>query len=153
MDSHSYQQPVVDTRLFDALAYLGLIPFVVGILLQLLDVSLLGIGGGLFFSAYSVVILSFLCGIWWGGALNRPSHPHRLALVLLSNLVALFGWVGMLLYETAWGLPMLAIGFAFIAWMEARLNPNLPGREQYFRTRNRVTWLVIGCHLIMMGVL
>ncbi|MFA0813500.1 DUF3429 domain-containing protein [Microbulbifer epialgicus] len=153
MDSHGYQHPVVDTRLFDALAYLGLTPFIIGILLQLLDISLLGIDGRLFFSAYSVVILSFLSGIWWGGALNRPGHPRRTALVLLSNLVALFGWVGMLLYQTSWGLPVLAIGFAFVAWMEARLNPNLPGREQYFRTRSRVTWLVIGCHLIMIWAL
>ncbi|QFT54535.1 DUF3429 domain-containing protein [Microbulbifer sp. THAF38] len=150
MDSSGYQQPVVDTRLFDILAYLGLCPFVIGLLLQITEVSLLGIDARLFFTAYSAVILSFLCGVWWGGALNRPGHPHRMALVFLSNLIALAGWVGLLLYQSPWGLPILAIGFAFVAWMEARLNPNLPGREQYFRTRSIVTYLVIACHLGMM---
>ncbi|GAB2876120.1 DUF3429 domain-containing protein [Microbulbifer echini] len=153
MDSSGYQPSVVDTRLFDALAYLGLCPFVIGLLIELVGVSFLGIDGRLFFSAYSAVILSFLCGIWWGGALNRPGHPHRMALVFLSNLVALAGWVALLLYQTVWGLPILAVGFAFVAWMEARLNPNLPGREQYFRTRGIVTYLVIGCHLGMIVLL
>lgn len=59
MDSSGYQQPVVDTRLFDILAYLGLCPFVIGLLLQITEVSLLGIDARLFFTAYSAVILSF----------------------------------------------------------------------------------------------
>ena len=140
---------VEKTRLFDALAYAGVLPFVVGILLQLSGVQIFGVGGRLWFAAYSAVILSFLCGIWWGGALNRVGHRHRLALALLSNSTCLGGWVALMLYRTPWSLPMLALGFAFVVTAEARLNPNLPRLYDYFRTRTRVTYLVIACHLVM----
>jgi len=109
----------------------------------------LGVGGRLWFAGYSAVILSFLCGIWWGGALNRVGHRHRIALAILSNLVCLGGWIALLLYRTPWGLPLLALGYAFVVTAEARLNPNLPHLYDYFRTRSRVTYLAIGCHLIM----
>ncbi|WP_346839753.1 DUF3429 domain-containing protein [Microbulbifer sp. SAOS-129_SWC] len=149
MASGNQTSPVRKTRLFDALAYLGLLPFVLGILMQATGVEVFGVGGRLWFAAYSAVILSFLCGIWWGGALNRVAHRHRIALAVLSNLVCVGGWVALLLYRTPWALPLLALGYAFVVTAEARLNPNLPRLYDYFRTRSRVTYLVIGCHLIM----
>ncbi|WP_091384273.1 DUF3429 domain-containing protein [Microbulbifer marinus] len=151
---HASQRPAaIDTCLFDALAYLGLLPFVIGIAMQITGVTLFGVGGRFWFAAYSTAILSFLCGIWWGGALNRVRHPHRLALILLSNLVCVAAWFALLLYATFWGLPLLAAGFAFVLWAEARLNPNLPRRYNYFKTRSRVSYLVIGCHLVMIAVI
>ncbi len=137
------------TRLFDALAYAGVLPFVIGIVMQATGVELVGVGGRLWFTAYSAVILSFLCGIWWGGALNRVGHRHRIALALLSNLACVGGWGALMLYRTPWSLPILMLGFAFVVTAEARLNPNLPRLYDYFRTRTRVTYLVITCHLIM----
>ncbi|SDK24968.1 DUF3429 domain-containing protein [Microbulbifer yueqingensis] len=143
--------PERNTRLFDALAYAGVVPFILGIYMEFSRVELLGVDGRLLFSAYSACILSFLCGIWWGGALNRASHPHRMALALLSNLVCLGAWVGLMLYRLPWGMLLLTLGFAFTRWAEARLNPNLPGLYDYFRTRSRVSYIVIACHLVMLG--
>ncbi|WP_444893383.1 DUF3429 domain-containing protein [Microbulbifer sp. TRSA001] len=153
MDPDSHNYPKVDTRFFDWLAYFGLIPFVVGIFMQWLGLSILGVTPRLLFTTYSAVILSFLCGVWWGAALNRVGHPHRLMLALLSNLVTLLGWGALLMFRTSWALPVLLLAFGFVAWAEAKLNPNLPGRDQYFRTRSIVTYLVMFCHLFMILLL
>ncbi|WP_445361522.1 DUF3429 domain-containing protein [Microbulbifer sp. EKSA005] len=153
MDTDIHHYPPVDTRLFDWLAYLGLIPFVGGIIMQWLGFSLWGVTPRLLFTAYSAVILSFLCGVWWGAALNQVGHPHRMILALLSNLVTLVGWVALLMFRTTWALPVLLVAFGFVVWAEARLNPNLPGRDQYFRTRSIVTYLVMACHLLMILLL
>jgi len=150
----SNQAPsVVSTRLFDRLAYLGVVPFVIGIGMALTGYTLAGIDGRLWFTAYSAVILSFLCGVWWGGALNRTDHSHRLALVLLSNLVCLIVWGALLFYRSPFSLPVLAVAYLFVERAEARLKPNLSYFEAYFRTRTRVTYLVVFCHLVMIAVL
>ncbi|MEW5250615.1 DUF3429 domain-containing protein [Microbulbifer discodermiae] len=140
------------TRLFDLLAYTGIGPFALGIWLEVTGENLGGIDGGFLFAAYSACILSFLCGIWWAAALNRADHPHRLALTLLSNLVCLSAWLGLLVYRTPWGLAILASGFAYMRWAEARLNPNGRQLRGYFKTRSRVTYVVIACHLSMLAL-
>lgn len=116
-------------------------------------ISLAGVDGRLWFTAYSCVILSFLCGIWWGGALNCPQHSHRLALAVLSNVVCLLGWVALLLYRTPVALPLLAICFLFVERAEAYLKPNRAELPMYFSARTRVTYLVIVCHLLMIFLL
>lgn len=143
----------ISTRLFDGLAYLGVLPFVIGIVMAYADFRFAGIDGRLWFTAYSSVILSFLCGVWWGGALNRLDHSHRLALMLLSNVVCLIGWCALLFYRFPFSLPVLAASYLFVERAEARLKPNLPYFAGYFKSRSRVTYLVVFCHLVMIGVL
>lgn len=150
----SHQAPgAVSTRLFDCLAYFGVLPFAIGIAMALAKYSVAGVDGRLWFTAYSSVILSFLCGVWWGGALNRLDHRHRLALMSLSNLVCLIGWAALLFYRSWFALPVLTAAYLFVERAEARLKPNLPYFPGYFRTRTRVTCLVVLCHLVMMVVL
>lgn len=143
----------VSTQLFDRLAYFGVVPFVIGIGMALTGYTLAGVDGRLLFTAYSAVILSFLCGVWWGGALNRVDHPHRLTLMSMSNLVCLIGWGALLCYRSPVSLPVLAMAYLFVERAEARLKPNLSYFEEYFRTRTRVTYLVVFCHLVMIAVL
>ena len=143
----------VNTGLFNCLAYLGVVPFVIGIGMAVRGYSIVGVDGRLWFTAYSCVILSFLCGIWWGGALNRQGHQHRVLLALLSNGIALIGWVALLLYKTPVALPLLALAFLFVERAEARLKPNSSLLGGYFRARTRVSYLVITCHLVMIAVI
>ncbi|WP_078083742.1 DUF3429 domain-containing protein [Microbulbifer mangrovi] len=143
----------VDTRLFNWLAYLGVVPFVIGIVMAAFQYSVLGVDGRLWFTAYSAVILSFLCGVWWGGALNRLDHVHRLPLMLLSNIIALVGWVALLFYQAPLALPVLMVAFLFVERAEARLKPNLSFFSGYFKTRTRVSYLVVACHLAMIAIL
>ena len=151
-DSEYTKPPTESTALFDALAYAGIAPFLLGIWLAFTNTQVAGIGGRFLFAAYSACILSFLCGIWWAGALNNAGHPQRLALVLLSNLLTLLAWVGLLFFSAQWGLLLLAFAFTFVRWAEARLNPNGPQLRNYFRTRSRVSSLVIICHLVMLAL-
>ncbi|WP_237064680.1 DUF3429 domain-containing protein [Microbulbifer guangxiensis] len=152
-DSLDTPPPTEPTPLFDGLAYAGVLPFVLGLWLQWRGDAIFGIEGHFLFAAYSACILSFLGGIWWAGALNRPDHPRRLSLVLQSNGVALVAWLGLLLASSAWGLVLLAFGFGYVRWEEARLNPNARRLRNYFRTRSRVSYLVIFCHLLMVLLL
>lgn len=146
-----YKRPVTEsTVLFDALAYTGIAPFLLGIWLEVIGTQIAGIDGRFLFAAYSACILSFLCGIWWAGALNNAGHPQRLKLVLLSNLLCLLAWAGLLFYRSQWGLLLLACAFLFVRWAEARLNPNKPQLRNYFKTRSRVSYAVITCHLVML---
>lgn len=142
----------VNTGLFNCLAYLGVVPFVIGVGMALTGYSIADVDGRLWFTAYSCVILSFLCGIWWGGALNRQGHPHRVLLALLSNGIALIGWVALLLYKTPIALPLLALAFLVVERAEARLRPNSSSLIGYFQARTRVSYLVVACHLLMIAV-
>lgn len=142
-----------NTRLFNWLAYFGVVPFVIGIAMGLAGYSVFGVDGRLWFTAYSCVILSFLCGVWWGGALNRVDHVYRLPLMVLSNVIALVGWVALLLYQSPLALPVLAVAYLFVERAEARLKPNVSFLSGYFSTRSRVTYLVIACHLVMIAIL
>lgn len=144
---------LISTKLFNRLAYFGVAPFVVGLAMTGFGVSLMGVDGRLWFTGYSSVILSFLCGIWWGGALNRPEHRHRFALIVLSNLVCLLGWMALLLYRTPVALPLLAACFLFVERAEAYLKPNRAPFSAYFSARTRVTALVVFCHLVMIFLL
>lgn len=153
-DSLDSPPPTEPTPLFDGLAYAGVLPFVLGIWMEWQGDVVPGIDGRLLFAGYSACILSFLGGIWWAGALNRPDHPRRLGLTLQSNGVALVAWLGLLFSTVSlWGLLLLAAGFAYVRWEEARLNPNARRLRHYFRTRSRVSYLVIGCHLVMLVLL
>lgn len=142
-----------DTAPFNRLAYLGLLPFVFGIGITATGYSLFGVDGRLWFTAYSSIILSFLCGVWWAGALNQAGHESRAPLMFLSNGIALIGWGALLIYQTPVALPLLALAFLFVERAEARLKPNASCLSKYFQTRSRVTYLVIVCHLVMIVLL
>nr|WP_010131334.1 DUF3429 domain-containing protein [Microbulbifer agarilyticus] len=145
----SQESAAVSLNWFNRLAYLGLLPCVLGLWMQWAGFSLGYVDGRFLFAAYSCAILSFLCGIWWGGALNAPQHPSRNRLMYLSNGLCLLGWVGLLLYRTPVGLPLLLLCYVVVERMEARLKPNKRELTDYFRTRTRVTYLVVACHIVM----
>ncbi|AQQ67441.1 DUF3429 domain-containing protein [Microbulbifer agarilyticus] len=138
---------------FNRLAYLGVLPFVLGLWMQWSGVSFGYVDGRFLFAAYSCAILSFLCGVWWGGALNAAHHPAHNKLMYLSNGLCLLGWVGLLLYRTPVGLLLLLLCYVFVERMEAYLKPNRRELRSYFRTRTRVTYLVVACHLAMVLLL
>ncbi|MCA0893741.1 DUF3429 domain-containing protein [Microbulbifer agarilyticus] len=145
----SQESTVPSLQLFNYLAYFGVLPFVLGLWMQWVGVSFGYVDGRFLFAAYSCAILSFLCGIWWGGALNAVHHPARNRLMYLSNGLCLLGWVGLLLYRTPIGLPLLLLCYVFVERAEAHLKPNRRELKSYFRMRTRVTYLVVACHILM----
>lgn len=131
-----------------ALGCAGLVPFVALAGLALAGNRALknftGISSSLALMGYGVVIASFLGGIRWGAAMQRPgSGPRDYAVSVLPSLVA---WVCLALPVTsglaALGLVVLALG---------AIDQDLPARglaPAWFGTLRRGLSLVAGFSLV-----
>ncbi len=136
------------------LGYMGLIPFLFGLLLSLTDSQLLGLSGETLFITYSVVILSFLSGILWGNGIeNFESQTSNKALIL-SNVIVLIAWLAMLLGEQKEFLTTLILILGYIAVWRAeramREENQSQGPDGYFDMRTRLTSSVVLMHGIVM---
>ncbi|NOJ13677.1 DUF3429 domain-containing protein [Vibrio splendidus] len=136
------------------LGYMGLIPFLFGLLLSLTDSQFLGLSGETLFITYSVVILSFLSGILWGNGIeNFESQSSNKALVL-SNVIVLVAWVAVLLGEQKEFLTTLILIIGYIAVWRAersmREENQSEGPDGYFDMRTRLTSSVVLMHGIVM---
>ena len=133
------------------LGYLGLLPFVGGLALLLLNQSLFGLSGQQIFIAYSAVILSFLSGILWGAAIDNFNGAFSRLALILSNIFALTAWAALLLNDHfKLAALLLAIGFFGVWFTEKhiRTSQQTNGPEGYQTLRNRLTTGVIALHLI-----
>ncbi|WP_135458964.1 DUF3429 domain-containing protein [Vibrio echinoideorum] len=136
------------------LGYMGLIPFLFGLLLSLTESQFLGLSGETLFITYSVVILSFLSGILWGNGIeNFESQSSNKALVL-SNVIVLVAWVAVLLGEQKEFLTTLILIIGYIAVWRAersmREENQSEGPDGYFDMRTRLTSSVVLMHGIVM---
>ncbi|MEZ9389116.1 DUF3429 domain-containing protein [Vibrio lentus] len=136
------------------LGYMGLIPFLFGLLLSLTDSRLIGINGETLFITYSVVILSFLSGILWGNGIeNFESQTSNKALIL-SNVIVLIAWLAVLLGEQKEFLTTLILIVGYIAVWRAersmREENQSEGPDGYFDMRTRLTSSVVLMHGIVM---
>ena len=120
------------------LGYMGLVPFIV-------CTALVWIMGGMVYDTaldillyYGAVILSFLGGIHWGGALYQdPPHPYQL---LLSIIPAVVGCISLLL-TAQMTLTVLTIGFAGQWLIDRELMPE----GWFLKLRSSLTIIVILC--------
>jgi len=136
------------------LGYMGLIPFLFGLLLSLTDSQFFSLSGETFFITYSVVILSFLSGILWGiGIENFESQSSNKALIL-SNVIVLAAWLAVLLGEQQEFLTTLILIIGYIAvWRAERFmreENQSEGPDGYFDMRTRLTSSVVLMHGIVM---
>lgn len=136
------------------LGYMGLIPFLFGLLLSLTDSQFLGLSGETLFITYSVVILSFLSGILWGNGIeNFESQTSNKALIL-SNVIVLAAWLTVLLGEQQEFLTTLVLIIGYIAVWRAersmREENQSEGPDGYFDMRTRLTSSVVLMHGIVM---
>ncbi|WP_061039327.1 DUF3429 domain-containing protein [Vibrio coralliirubri] len=136
------------------LGYMGLIPFLFGLLLSLTDSQFFSLSGETLFITYSVVILSFLSGILWGNGIeNFESQSSNKALVL-SNVIVLAAWLAVLLGEQQEFLTTLILIIGYIAVWRAersmREENQSEGPDGYFDMRTRLTSSVVLMHGIVM---
>ncbi|MFL7014300.1 DUF3429 domain-containing protein [Vibrio cyclitrophicus] len=136
------------------LGYMGLIPFLFGLLLSLTDSQFLGLSGETLFITYSVVILSFLSGILWGNGIeNFESQTSNKALIL-SNVIVLAAWLAVLLGEQKEFITTLILIIGYIAVWRAersmREENQSEGPDGYFDMRTRLTSSVVLMHGIVM---
>lgn len=135
-----------------ALGYAGLLPQVICVAMVALEVEYRFTALFMGF-VYSVVIFSFLGGVWWGQAIasGRPAKP---AVYVLSVLPSLVGAALFLPYNEGWEWPgpaLLYLG-AFIA-----LSPMIDRALGYAaRDFLRLRWhlsLGLGALTIALGIL
>ncbi|MEZ9392646.1 DUF3429 domain-containing protein [Vibrio sp. J383] len=136
------------------LGYMGLIPFLFGLLLSLTDSQFLGLSGETLFITYSVVILSFLSGILWGNGIENFESQSSNKALILSNVVVLAAWVAVLLGEQKEFITTLVLIIGYIAVWRAersmREENQSEGPDGYFDMRTRLTSSVVLMHGIVM---
>ncbi|PMH27710.1 hypothetical protein BCU71_03890 [Vibrio lentus] len=136
------------------LGYMGLIPFLFGLLLSLTDSQFLGLSGEALFITYSVVILSFLSGILWGNGIENFESQSSNKALILSNVIVLVAWLAVLLGEQKEFLTTLILIIGYIAVWRAersiREENQSEGPDGYFDMRTRLTSSVVLMHGIVM---
>ena len=136
------------------LGYMGLIPFLFGLLLSLTDSQLLSLSGETLFITYSVVILSFLSGILWGNGIENFESQSSNKALILSNMVVLIAWLAVLLGEQKEFLTTLILIIGYIAVWRAersmREENQSQGPDGYLDMRTRLTSSVVLMHGIVM---
>ncbi|PTP78317.1 DUF3429 domain-containing protein [Vibrio splendidus] len=136
------------------LGYMGLIPFLFGLLLSLTDSQFFSLSGETLFITYSVVILSFLSGILWGNGIENFESQSSNKALILSNVIVLAAWLAVLLGEQQEFLTTLILILGYIAVWRAersmREENQSEGPDGYFDMRTRLTSSVVLMHGIMM---
>ncbi|WP_135382536.1 DUF3429 domain-containing protein [Vibrio tasmaniensis] len=136
------------------LGYMGLIPFLFGLLLSLTDRQFFSLSGETLFITYSVVILSFLSGILWGNGIENFESQSSNKALILSNVIVLAAWLAVLLGEQQEFLTTLILILGYIAVWRAersmREENQSEGPDGYFDMRTRLTSSVVLMHGIVM---
>ncbi|MCW4447047.1 DUF3429 domain-containing protein [Vibrio splendidus] len=136
------------------LGYMGLIPFLFGLLLSLTDSQFFSLSGETLFITYSVVILSFLSGILWGNGIENFESQSSNKALILSNVIVLAAWLAVLLGEQQEFLTTLILILGYIAvWRTERSmreENQSEGPDGYFDMRTRLTSSVVLMHGIVM---
>lgn len=132
------------------LGYMGLIPFLFGLLLSLTDSQFFSLSGETLFITYSVVILSFLSGILWGNGIENFESQSSNKALILSNVIVLAAWLAVLLGEQQEFLTTLILILGYIAVWRAersmREENQSEGPDGYFDMRTRLTSSVVLMH-------
>lgn len=149
-----YLAPTQTRNTMAKLGYMGLVPFLFGLLLSLTDSQFLGLSGETLFITYSVVILSFLSGILWGSGIENFESQSSNKALILSNVIVLFAWLAVLLGEQKEFLTTLILIIGYIAVWRAersmREENQSEGPDGYFDMRTRLTSSVVLMHGIVM---
>ncbi|KPM00834.1 DUF3429 domain-containing protein [Vibrio splendidus] len=136
------------------LGYMGLIPFLFGLLLSLTDSQVFSLSGETLFITYSVVILSFLSGILWGNGIENFESQSSNKALILSNVIVLAAWLAVQLGEQQEFLTTLILILGYIAvWRAERSmkeENQSEGPDGYFDMRTRLTSSVVLMHGIVM---
>lgn len=110
-----------------------------------------GLDAALIASAYSAVIISFLCGIHWTAYMFFSDRCPR-HLLIISNVVALLAWVSLLLGNQLATTILQAGCFVFLLAMDVKLRNAGIHAEWFFRLRRNATLIVVLCLLLIAAV-
>lgn len=141
-------QIVRERKVMFLLSYLGLSPFIIAIASQVLSLPIVGYASEVVFASYSVVILSFLCGIMWGRCLH--TDDNKLFYFVASNFFALLAWAALLSQHYAFSFAVLIVSYILVFVIEARQTDKVD--KYYIRMRAILTCAVVVLHIVMLIV-
>ncbi|GEM74828.1 DUF3429 domain-containing protein [Vibrio sagamiensis] len=143
------------TNVMHILGFMGLVPFVCGLVLSIIDKHILGYSGEIIFVTYSAVILSFLSGILWGTAITNPHLHSSSRLLLLSNMMSLLAWFSLLLSDQDFLSPIVILAFGYITVWRAEKSAKVCSMvhnlvlADYAAMRTKLTVCVVLLHSFM----
>ncbi|MDN3611362.1 DUF3429 domain-containing protein [Vibrio ostreicida] len=141
-------------NIMQSLGYLGLLPFMASVVLILVEMTVLGLTGMTLFTAYSVVILSFLSGVLWGNGIDHSRHTLCRNALILSNLFTLLAWAAFLVSKSQpmTALVLLSLGYlmVWVAELALRESEHEDKPEGYQRLRAQLTFGVIVLHGVVL---
>jgi hypothetical protein len=129
-----------------ALGYAGLLPFVAGAVLIWFEEPVNPFFVLQAFHVYSIMVLAFLCGTWWGFAFSDLDRRLRRWLLLASNVLFVSLWLVMLFLPSLHTLAVLGLAYAILLLPELGFR-ELPVDAGYRRMRIILTAVVMLCHL------
>lgn len=127
------------------LGYAGLLPFVACAVLAWFDEPISPFFVFHVFIIYSIVILAYLCGSWWGFSFAVAETGPRNTLLLGSIGLLLLLWLLLVFYQNEWAVVMLTAGY-LVLYAGEKMNPALPVDGGYRRMRLLLTAVVVLCH-------
>ena len=137
------------------LAWFGILPFLIAILMVALGSTLFSVSGELLFVTYSAIILTFMAGTLWGQCSHsdESATDHRIPIVV-SNIWAIIAWLCVILTQVNEAflsvvILLLALGYFHILTQEKKVNL-LVASESYLTLRTQVTCKVIILHLLLL---
>lgn len=128
------------------LGYAGLLPFVAGAVLVWFEGPVNPFFVLQAFHVYSIMVLAFLCGTWWGFAFSDLDPRLRRVLLLACNFLFVFVWLVVLFLPNQHTLAVLGFAYAALLLPELRFR-DLPVDAAYRRMRIILTAVVMLCHL------
>ncbi len=120
------------------LGALGVLPFAIAAVLSIMPES--ADFGRWAIVGYGAVILSFLGGVQWGLGLRAATGGS--AAMLVSNVVALTGWVALLL-SPGLAIPVLGVGFLAAFVIDLLAKPLLQTPIWFIALRGLLTAAVL----------
>ncbi|AMO56520.1 hypothetical protein GZ77_06985 [Endozoicomonas montiporae] len=132
------------------LAWLGVVPFILSILLNFFDYSLGAYSGAQIFVFYSVIICCFMAGTLWGQAIK--DNVNWLKKAFASNLIALTVFFCLIFGGTKTVLLTMVICYLLLVIYECilyRQSDDKTMMSNYIRMRIQVTLTVVVLHIAL----
>ncbi|WP_299329004.1 DUF3429 domain-containing protein [Parasphingopyxis sp.] len=139
----------MNNRMLAMLAYAGTLPFVGSAALTIFGIDTvptLGSGPQIA-AAWALTIASFIAGVHWGQYLSNGARAG-IMLAIVSNAIAILGWLAFLALPLRFALLAFAALFAILLLIDRRLHEAGFIGPGYWRTRLGVTLVVVAALLV-----
>lgn len=133
-----------ESKLYMWLAYSGALPFVFCAALMALGHRHIALAGELptIINTYSLVIIVFMSGIYWGLYFNGQIY-QKIYLLIISNIITILSWLAFLFIGMPIVLLFYSVMFLILLIIDYKLLEENVITQNYFKTRMTVTAIVI----------